>query len=240
MPERNLGFDSAVKVCGFCKGGPVGDAATWVDGKPRPPAPCPRCGETYSLKERLILGTINYVESEDGWHNTHCDASTRQIWNRESGGVDVDFVMDAAELTFEDGSFDEVRMWHTLEHLTAKRAKLAVEQVFRVLRSGGVFDVEVPDMDRLCREWVYTRARLRELLLAGEVEKSDVHDELNGLLQWFYSEDLEGLMDEPHLNAHLSGWNEELLGGVLSDAGFRVGDRLETGLALRYRALKPD
>ena len=33
-------------VCGFCKGQPVGNAATWLDGKPRPPAMCPRCGET--------------------------------------------------------------------------------------------------------------------------------------------------------------------------------------------------
>ena len=32
--------------CGFCKGEPVGNAATWLDGKPRPPAMCPRCGET--------------------------------------------------------------------------------------------------------------------------------------------------------------------------------------------------
>ena len=32
--------------CQFCHGLPVGDAATWVDGKPRPAAPCPRCGET--------------------------------------------------------------------------------------------------------------------------------------------------------------------------------------------------
>lgn len=32
-------------VCGFCKGQPVGDAATWLDGKSRPPLPCPRCGE---------------------------------------------------------------------------------------------------------------------------------------------------------------------------------------------------
>ncbi len=39
-------------VCGFCKGKPVGDAATWVDGKPRPPAPCPRCGETFNPEKR--------------------------------------------------------------------------------------------------------------------------------------------------------------------------------------------
>jgi hypothetical protein len=32
------------KLCDFCKGEPVGNAATWADGKPRPPAACPRCG----------------------------------------------------------------------------------------------------------------------------------------------------------------------------------------------------
>lgn len=41
------------EVCGFCKGQPVGNAATWLDGKPRPPAACPRCGETnYPINER--------------------------------------------------------------------------------------------------------------------------------------------------------------------------------------------
>jgi predicted SAM-dependent methyltransferase len=187
------------------------------------------------VKERLILGTINYVPSEDGWHNTHCDASSRQIWNTDSGGVDVDYVMDAAELTFPDGVFDEVRMWHTLEHLTARRGRLAVEHVFRVLKFGGTFDVEVPDMDRLCDAWCHERyARAA----TGTVMDDSLYD-FEALLQWFYSEDVDGVLDDPHLNAHMSGWNEELLSALLSDVGFRVGDRLDTGLALRYRAEKP-
>lgn len=32
-------------ACGFCKGKPVGNARSWVDGKEHPPLPCPRCGE---------------------------------------------------------------------------------------------------------------------------------------------------------------------------------------------------
>lgn len=32
-------------TCDFCHGKPVGNAATWLDGKPRPPMACPRCGE---------------------------------------------------------------------------------------------------------------------------------------------------------------------------------------------------
>jgi cytochrome c553 len=39
---------AAAAACGFCHGEPVKDAAGWVDGQPRPPAPCPRCGETHS------------------------------------------------------------------------------------------------------------------------------------------------------------------------------------------------
>lgn len=31
-------------ACDFCKGQPVINAAAWNDGKPRPPAACPRCG----------------------------------------------------------------------------------------------------------------------------------------------------------------------------------------------------
>lgn len=36
-------------VCAFCKGEPVPSAASWADGKPRPPAQCPRCGERHEV-----------------------------------------------------------------------------------------------------------------------------------------------------------------------------------------------
>ena len=68
FPRGGAGhMNTAAKVCGFCKGGPVGDAATWLDGKPRPPAPCPRCGVTDPEKAlelwHLLVGHI----PEHGW-----------------------------------------------------------------------------------------------------------------------------------------------------------------------------
>jgi hypothetical protein len=74
-------------VCGFCKGGPVGNAATWVDGKPRPPAPCPRCGETHPERvsdaaDRLFMHGILDEIADDAMHGTldardaHADAET--------------------------------------------------------------------------------------------------------------------------------------------------------------------
>lgn len=47
QPDRIVHVDSP-RECGFCHGRPVSDAASWIDGKPRPPAPCPRCGVTHS------------------------------------------------------------------------------------------------------------------------------------------------------------------------------------------------
>jgi hypothetical protein len=50
LPPDDAPNEQAVqekRVCGFCGGKPVGNAATWLDGQPRPPAACPRCGETH-------------------------------------------------------------------------------------------------------------------------------------------------------------------------------------------------
>ena len=68
--ERNPGISEKAllnpKVCGFCKGKPVGNAASWLDGKPRPPAPCPRCGEVnYPSDEREAGNT--YDPQDGGW-----------------------------------------------------------------------------------------------------------------------------------------------------------------------------
>lgn len=46
-----------MSVCQFCFGQPVMNAATWIDGQPRWPAACPRCGETNEpTPERCICG----------------------------------------------------------------------------------------------------------------------------------------------------------------------------------------
>lgn len=42
--QRGLIAILADPKCGFCQGGSVGNAESWTDGKPRPPASCPRCG----------------------------------------------------------------------------------------------------------------------------------------------------------------------------------------------------
>jgi DNA-directed RNA polymerase subunit RPC12/RpoP len=43
--------------CGFCEGGPVGNAAAWIDGKAHPPAECPRCGVRVNLTHECGCGS---------------------------------------------------------------------------------------------------------------------------------------------------------------------------------------
>lgn len=63
-------------ACGYCEGGPVLNAAMWTNGRPRPPAACPRCGgvfarvrftanDTYGLWRRGDRATYLGRESDD-------------------------------------------------------------------------------------------------------------------------------------------------------------------------------
>lgn len=170
---------------------------------------------------RLYVGTINFYESEDGWENLHLDASPRAIWHDGLKiSVQPEFVCSITSMPmFRKGMFDEIIAHHVLEHLTEREVNLALGELNRILKKDCALDIEVPDLDRLCQAWVN-----------GDYDEA-------GLLQWFYSEDLPE-MEDPLLNAHRSGWTEKRLYDALDAAGFIVGDRVETGLALRVKAFK--
>lgn len=169
------------------------------------------------MKKRIHIGTINR-HREDGWLVWDADISDRGIWDSEIDmAVCPDFILDAAEMpNFRDDTFDEVVFHHVLEHISLSRAVLVIREIRRILVPGGVLDIEVPDMDRIAEAWV-----------SGEHEKSD-------LQQWLYGEDL-GAGHHPE-DTHRSAWSGETLKAFLEEEGFSVGDRLPTGLAVRYLA----
>lgn len=45
---------------------------------------------------------------------------------------------------FEDDTFDELRCWHVLEHIERKHLISVMNEMQRVLKVGGVADIEVP------------------------------------------------------------------------------------------------
>lgn len=172
------------------------------------------------MKKRLIVGVINRYYPEDGWLNWHLDVSDRGIWDPEiEMTVYPDFVGDVADLgAFREETFDEVRAHHVLEHLIVADVERACIGIYRILVPGGVFDVEVPDVQRV-----------GNAIESGALEQ----DEWN---QWLYG---EALVNHEAGDTHHSGWTEGSLREVLARYGFGVGNREESGLTLRYIATKP-
>jgi predicted SAM-dependent methyltransferase len=171
------------------------------------------------VKLRLIAGTINHWPDDGEWHNVTLDVSNRGVWDRELDmPLQPDFVGDIASLPqFRDDTFNEVRLHHVLEHLAPARGELALAELHRILKSGGVLDIEVPDLDKIAA--AYT---------AGELDHA-------GVSQWLLGEQLA---NHESGDSHRSLWTESILSAALEAAGFAVGDPEETGLATRFRAVK--
>ena len=74
-------------------------------------------------------------------------------------------------LPFPDGSVDMVYHSHLLEHLSADEGQRLVKDCFRVLKSGGVIRIVVPDLAGIATAYLEARASARK-------------GEDSGLLEW--------------------------------------------------------
>lgn len=174
------------------------------------------------LKRRLIAGTINRYPAEEGWENVHLDKSDRPLFDAVLGEntAPAEIVTDLADLfCVEDESFDEVRCWQVLEHLTATNATRALAELHRVLKPAGVLDIEVPDLEAIVLAW-----------LRGEKPRTE-------LLTLIYGD--ETVMQDAELNAHRWAYTPLSLREALHAAGFdaRMDREDDPGeLNIRFRA----
>jgi len=82
------------------------------------------------------------------WHSDWINLDVRplsseiQAWNVENG------------LPFDDGSVDGCYASHLLEHLPMEEARRLLRECLRVLRSGGVVRLAVPDLEAIVREYL--------------------------------------------------------------------------------------
>ena len=90
--------------CGFCHGRPVGNAATWLDGKPRPPAACPRCGKTTSVEDEALKYADWYATHSPDAHIATLAARLRVVLKeRDELAAASEAAMDAIERALFDG-----------------------------------------------------------------------------------------------------------------------------------------
>ena len=64
--------------------------------------------------------------------------------------------LSTAPLEFADETFDAVYAYHVFEHLTPSQGERCAQQIFRVLKAGGIWRVSVPDLETSCRHYLAT------------------------------------------------------------------------------------
>lgn len=179
------------------------------------------------MRRRLIAGTINRYAPESGWENVHLDKSGRELYDlkrrRFSKPAEVVCDLVDAGAVLEPASFDEVRCWQVLEHLVPKAAPVALAAFYRVLKPGGVLDVEVPNVQDVVIAW-----------MENDLSRDDALGNIYG-----QSTD----MPDDEYNAHRWGYTPFSLQELLHAAGFKPIERIAGDAPvvepLRFRAVKP-
>lgn len=86
--------------------------------------------------------------------------------------VDIKTGTDARDLSsYEDGSVDEIRASHVLEHFTFKESLAVLDEFNRVLKPGGKLRVAVPDIDKC----VDSGEKRLFYMFGGQTDEHDVH-----------------------------------------------------------------
>lgn len=115
------------------------------------------------------------------------------IHNDISGFDDIDCCTSADQVTFPESSLDEVLALGVIEHLTYEQARRTFANTHRMLRPGGVFVFDVPDLAVWCQ------------YLCDHTGGRPVPFELEHVLATLY-----GWQRWPG-DEHKSGWTQQLL-----------------------------
>ena len=123
-------------------------------------------------------------------------------------GVELDFTCDPWEISLEENSLSEVIAIGLVEHLRFKEFKMTLEQMHRLLKTGGSFLFDVPDM-KVWSEYLYN-------LTHGNRERNPFPD--YHIWSTFY-----GWQRWPG-DEHKSGWTRESLVEIIAETGFTIAE----------------
>lgn len=124
----------------------------------------------------------------------------------EHPGVDV--VMDARDLSYDEGTVDEVVMFHAIEHFTLDDACALIRRIFGWLKPGGHLLIEAPDVVKAVKN-----------------AKDGDFDTVQNIFG-----DLTELRKGKDGYQHKWGWTGALCQQELASAGFLVG-KVEDGIS---------
>jgi predicted SAM-dependent methyltransferase len=134
-------------------------------------------------------------------------------------GPEVDFVGDCRDLAqFAANSVDTIYASHVLEHVRyATELAPTLKRWFLVLKPGGMLMISVPDLRTLCHLFLHPKAQMGDRFQ---------------IMRMMFG----GQMD-PH-DLHYVGFDFEILGQYLFDAGFREIRKVEDFKLFRDTSLQ--
>ncbi len=94
--------------------------------------------------------------------------------------VEPDIVADfITKIPFEDEEFDEVYLFHTIEHIQKKFHQLVFMEIRRVLKQSGSLYVSYPEFGVIARYWLDNKKGMREFwektIFGRQLYPSDHH-----------------------------------------------------------------
>lgn len=121
---------------------------------------------------------------------------------------------DATTLDFPSDTFDQVMLIHVLEHLDMEKGTQAIAEAHRVLKLGGVLEIELPDLLIACE--------LMPTVHVTETGDNQPWHRVMGLLYGTTGSDGEG-------QYHMCGYTKEYLRFKLEERGFIKIEEIDVG-----------
>ncbi len=148
---------------------------------------------------------------------------------RELPGVD-EIVDITKRLLWENGVVDEIEASHILEHFEAHKTKKILAEFIRVLKPGGIANIEVPNMGAVFKRWQVADHK-EKWFHSGSGDRR-----FPSLFHYIWGQgNVEGGQ------CHLRGFDQECLERLMGDAGFIniVETRSRIGHSVRLQGEKP-
>lgn len=119
----------------------------------------------------------------------------------------IDAQCDTCNLPFKNNIFEEIYTDATLEHISHKRQKLALQEFYRTLKPQGKLEIHVPDLLQICKEFI----KAENSTQFNHDERMKRHREI---IMYLY-----GAHDIPP-PWHQTGFTETIITEDLQEAGF--------------------
>jgi SAM-dependent methyltransferase len=95
--------------------------------------------------------------------------STEEMNRADGNPEDFDWIKgDFTDLSgWEDNSVDKVNICHALEHISYDDAQKTLKEIYRVLKTGGDVEVEVPDLEQIFFNFRHDVIAFQDLVYGG-------------------------------------------------------------------------